>query len=72
VVIFDYDTIKDVSTYDNPVAFPEGIDYVLVNGVIVVDHGTHTGARPGKVLYGPADNSRIGRMSRIRRRGRRD
>ncbi|HKP29766.1 MAG TPA: D-aminoacylase [Gemmatimonadales bacterium] len=53
VVIFDYDTIKDVSTYENPVAFPEGIDYVLVNGVIVVDHGKHTGARPGRVLYGP-------------------
>jgi N-acyl-D-aspartate/D-glutamate deacylase len=53
VVIFDYDTIKDVSTYDSPVAYPEGIDYVLVNGVVVVDHGKHTGARPGKVLYGP-------------------
>ena len=53
MVIFDYDTIKDVATYDNPVAYPEGIDYVLVNGVVVVDHGKHTGARPGKVLYGP-------------------
>ena len=53
VVIFDYDRIRDVSTYDSPVAFPEGIDYVLVNGVVVVDHGKHTGARPGKVLYGP-------------------
>lgn len=53
MVIFDYDTIKDVSTYDNPVASPEGIDYVLVNGVVVVDHGKHTGARPGRVLYGP-------------------
>ena len=53
VVIFDYDTIKDVATYDNPVAYPEGIDYVLVNGVVVVEKGKHTGARPGKVLYGP-------------------
>jgi N-acyl-D-aspartate/D-glutamate deacylase len=53
VVIFDYDTIQDVSTYESPVAYPQGIDYVLVNGVVVVDHGKHTGARPGRVLYGP-------------------
>ncbi len=53
VVIFDYDTIRDVATYDSPVAYPEGIDYVLVNGVVVVERGKHTGARPGKVLYGP-------------------
>jgi len=53
VVVFDYDRIQDKSTYDNPVAYPEGIDYVLVNGVVVVDHGKHTGARPGRVLYGP-------------------
>lgn len=53
VVIFDYDRIRDVATYDNPVAYPEGIDYVLVNGVVVVQGGKHTGARPGKVLYGP-------------------
>jgi len=52
-VIFDYDKIQDRSTYDKPDLTPDGIDYVLVNGVIVVDHGTHTRARPGKVLYGP-------------------
>ncbi len=56
VVIFDYDRIRDVATYDSPVAFPEGIDYVLVNGVVVVEGGKHTGARPGKVLYGPGRN----------------
>jgi N-acyl-D-aspartate/D-glutamate deacylase len=53
ITIFDLDRIKDVSTYENPVAFPEGIDYVLVNGVVVVDQGRHTGAKPGKVIYGP-------------------
>jgi N-acyl-D-aspartate/D-glutamate deacylase len=53
VTIFDFDRIKDVATYDQPVAFPEGIDYVLVNGVVVVEHGRHTGAKPGKVMYGP-------------------
>ena len=53
VVIFDYDKIQDRSTYEHPDVTPEGIDYVLVNGQIVIDHGKHTGARPGKILFGP-------------------
>jgi len=52
-VIFDYGKIQDRSTYEKPDLSPDGVDYVLVNGVVVVDHGRHTGARPGKVLYGP-------------------
>jgi N-acyl-D-amino-acid deacylase len=52
-VIFDYDKIQDRSTYDHPDVPPDGIDFVIVNGQIVVDHGKHTGARPGKILYGP-------------------
>jgi N-acyl-D-aspartate/D-glutamate deacylase len=53
VVIFDYDKIQDRATYAQPLLFPEGIDYVLVNGQVVIEHGRHTGARPGQVLYGP-------------------
>ncbi len=53
VVIFDYDKIQDRATYEKPFLSPEGIDYVLVNGVVVVEKGKHTGARPGKVIYGP-------------------
>ena len=53
VVVFDYDKLQDRSTYLEPTVSPDGIDYVLVNGQVVVDHGKHTGARPGKVLYGP-------------------
>jgi N-acyl-D-aspartate/D-glutamate deacylase len=53
VVVFDYDRVRDRSTYAEPTLPPEGIDYVLVNGQVVMDHGKHTGARPGKVLYGP-------------------
>lgn len=52
-VIFDYDKIQDRSTYEQPDLTPDGIDYVLVNGQVVVEHGKHTGKRPGKVLYGP-------------------
>jgi N-acyl-D-amino-acid deacylase len=53
VVIFDYNKIQDRATYEQPLLYPEGIDYVLVNGQVVIDHGKHTGARPGQVLYGP-------------------
>lgn len=58
ITIFDLARVRDRATYDEPVLFPEGIEYVLVNGVIVIDEGgTHTGARPGHVLYGPGKES---------------
>ena len=53
VTIFDLDALDDRATYDDPMAFPTGIEYVLVNGVVTIDHDKHTGARAGKVLYGP-------------------
>ncbi len=53
VVVFNPDTVADMATYENPKQYPKGIDYVLVNGTIVIDKGHHTGARPGKVVYGP-------------------
>jgi N-acyl-D-amino-acid deacylase len=53
VVVFDLDRIDDRATYDEPTLFPTGIDWVLVNGVVVIEEGHHTGARPGEVLYGP-------------------
>ncbi len=54
ITIFDLEAISDRATYEEPVLFPVGIEYVLVNGVVVIENGgTHTGARPGHVLYGP-------------------
>lgn len=53
VVIFDYDKIQDNATYEYPFKTPSGIDYVLVNGQVVIEKGKHTGAKPGKVIYGP-------------------
>lgn len=52
ITIFDYREISDTATYEKPNAFPTGIDYVLVNGQIVIDQGRHTGAKPGVVLRG--------------------
>ena len=52
VVVFDPDTVADTATYENPKQYPKGIDYVLVNGAVVIDNGHHTGARPGKWFMG--------------------
>jgi len=52
VTIFDYDKIQDTSTYEHPVSYPDGIPYVLVNGVVVVDDAKHTGAKSGQIIYG--------------------
>ena len=53
VVIFDFENIQDGATYEYPFRPPTGIDCVLVNGQVVTEKGKHTGARPGKVIYGP-------------------
>ena len=53
VDVFDPDTIHDVATYDDPNRLSVGMQYVLVNGVPVIDDGKMTGALPGQVLYGP-------------------
>ena len=48
IVVFDPATVRSNATYDEPRQFPDGIDHVIVNGVIVVDGGVHTGATPGR------------------------
>ncbi len=53
LVVFDPGKIVDKATFAEPKQFPEGIPDVLVNGVIVVRDGQHTGAKPGRALYGP-------------------
>jgi N-acyl-D-amino-acid deacylase len=53
VVIFDPAILHDRATFDNPNQLSEGMEYVLVNGVPVIDQGKMTGALPGKVLRGP-------------------
>jgi N-acyl-D-amino-acid deacylase len=50
LVIFDLATIRDTATFFEPHQYAEGIEYVFVNGVAVVDGSKVTGALPGKVL----------------------
>ncbi len=50
VVVFDYEGLEETSTLERPLAYAKGVEYVLVNGVVVVDGGKHTGARPGRHL----------------------
>lgn len=50
IVCFNYGSIIDKSDYVNPHQYPEGINYVLVNGEVVIENGEHTGKLPGKVL----------------------
>ena len=53
IVIFDPASIHDVATFERPNQLSEGMVYVLVNGVPVIDQTKMTGALPGKVLRGP-------------------
>lgn len=50
VVIFDPDKITDRATYNKPMAYPEGIRFVFVNGEIAIDDGANTGVLSGKTL----------------------
>jgi N-acyl-D-amino-acid deacylase len=53
VVVFDPQTIADKATFENPHQLAVGVKDVFVNGVQVLKDGEHTGAKPGKALWGP-------------------
>jgi dihydroorotase/N-acyl-D-amino-acid deacylase len=52
VVIFDPETVRDLATFDDPNQLSQGMEFVLVNGVPVIENGKMTGALPGKILRG--------------------
>jgi N-acyl-D-aspartate/D-glutamate deacylase len=52
VTIFNPATVIDHATFEKPHQYAEGIEYVIVNGRVVLEKGRHTGARPGIILYG--------------------
>jgi N-acyl-D-amino-acid deacylase len=52
VVVFDPETIADRATFEKPHQYAVGMRHVLVNGVQVLKDGEHTGAKPGRALWG--------------------
>lgn len=50
VLVFDPARVQDTATFDKPLSYSVGFDYVLVNGTLVIDGGRATGALPGSVL----------------------
>ncbi|MGE0041564.1 MAG: amidohydrolase family protein [Vicinamibacterales bacterium] len=60
VVVFDPATVGGTNSFEAPKSYAKGVDYVLVNGVLVIDGGEHTGAKPGRVLRGPATTTTTG------------
>src|SRR5262249_15074078 len=53
VVVFNPATIQDHATYEKPHQYSTGVSDVFVNGVQVLKNGDHTGAKPGRVVFGP-------------------
>ncbi|MED5413163.1 MAG: D-aminoacylase [Pseudomonadota bacterium] len=56
IAIFDADEIIDRATFEDPHQYAMGMKFVFVNGEVVVEDGQHTGARPGRIVYGPGYN----------------
>lgn len=52
VTVFNPETVIDNATFEKPHQYASGIEYVFVNGKPVLERSTHTGARPGAILYG--------------------
>jgi N-acyl-D-amino-acid deacylase len=52
LVVFDPAKVAETNSFERPKSYAAGVPYVVVNGVVVIDKGQHTGARPGKVLRG--------------------
>jgi N-acyl-D-aspartate/D-glutamate deacylase len=50
VVVFDRAAVGETNSFEKPKSYAKGVDYVLVNGVLVIDHGEHTGAKPGRPI----------------------
>jgi N-acyl-D-aspartate/D-glutamate deacylase len=53
VVVFDPATISDRATFEQPHQYAVGVRHVFVNGTQVIKDGEHTGAKPGRALWGP-------------------
>jgi N-acyl-D-aspartate/D-glutamate deacylase len=50
ILVFDENTIQDLSVYEKPHQFTKGMEYILVNGQLVLDKGNQTGVRSGQSI----------------------
>ncbi len=53
--MFDPENIRDLATFNDPVQYPKGLDYVIINGELVLEHGHHTGALAGRFIGRPTE-----------------
>jgi N-acyl-D-amino-acid deacylase len=65
VVVFDLARVRDRATHLYPHQYPEGIDYVFVNGILIVNREQHTNALPGKVLRYQIKTSEVWETSEV-------
>lgn len=61
LAVFDPATVGETNSFEKTKSYAKGVQYVLVNGTLVIDKGEHTGAKPGKVLRGAATAAPAGR-----------
>ena len=59
IVVFDPQTIRDAATFDDPHQYSLGVEYVYVNGEPAIFRGSPTGARPGKALIHPSEQTKV-------------
>jgi len=63
LVVFDPATVGETNSFEKPKSYAKGVDYVLVNGVVVIDKGAHTGAKPGRAIRSMAAQARAGQST---------
>ena len=61
IAVFDPGRVRETNSFAQPKSYAEGVRYVLVNGVVVIDDSKHTGATPGRALRGPGYQPRASR-----------
>jgi N-acyl-D-amino-acid deacylase len=63
VAVFDPAVVRDRATFEQPHQYAEGFSLVVINGAVAFENGAMTAARPGRILYGPANTAVTNRYS---------